>query len=238
MPTEIGVNPSLFKAFEGARSSSNGKLQLVFVGRLIPLKGCDLALHGAASLLRSGAAHFTFVGDGPQREALQELAKSLEIEGTVSFAGWLPHSDTLKVLQCADVLVFPSLREIGGGVVLEALSAGAVPVVADFGGPGDLVTPEIGYAVPMINDGEMIASIRSALQQLADNRTHLETLRKQGMAYARQKLTYDARARVITDVLLWAVGHGPKPELNTPTRPSGGGTGVAQSSARSVTVGR
>ena len=77
MPTEIGVNPSLFEESGGSRSSRDLKPEFIFVGRLIPLKACDIALKGAAQLLRAGAAHFTIVGDGPQRESLQQLTKDL-----------------------------------------------------------------------------------------------------------------------------------------------------------------
>jgi glycosyltransferase involved in cell wall biosynthesis len=213
MPTEIGVNPSLFQE---RRASQNERLELIFVGRLIPLKACDLALRAAAPLLRSGAAHFTVVGDGPQRQKLVELATSLDVEGGVSFAGWLSHSDTLRALERADVLVFPSLRETGGGVVFEALTAGAVPIVAEFGGPGDVVTPDIGFAIPMSSADDMVARMKSVLQKLAVDRHLLETLRQRGMAYARAHLTYDARARILTDVLGWVLGKGPKPSLEPP----------------------
>jgi glycosyltransferase involved in cell wall biosynthesis len=217
MPTEVGVNPSLFAAFENRRASG-GRLELIFVGRLIPLKACDIALKGAAPLLRSGAAHFTVVGDGPQQASLRELAHSLGVESAVSFAGWLSHQETLRALERADVMVFPSLREIGGGVVFEALSAGAVPVVADFGGPGDLVTPDIGFRIALTDDADMVQKIRSVLQMLSENPARLETLRQRGMAYARESLTYDARARVITDVLLWALGRQARPALHPPSR--------------------
>lgn len=220
MPTEIGVNPTLFADQPRSRSSRDGKLELIFVGRLISLKACDLALRGAAQLLRAGAAHFTVVGDGPQRESLKQLTQSLGIEGAVSFSGWLPHKETLRALQYADVLVFPSLREIGGGVVFEALTVGAIPVVADFGGPGDVVNPNVGYKIPMFNAGDMILRLESVLKRLAEDRNHLANLRERGMAYARESLTYDAKARVLTDVLLWAIGRGPKPELLPPTRPA------------------
>ena len=218
MPTEIGVNPAAFAADKQPRSSRDGKLRLIFVGRLISLKACDLALRGAAQLLRAGAAHFTVVGDGPQGESFKQLAQSLGIEDAVSFTGWLPHKDTLEALQCADVLVFPSLREIGGGVVFEALTAGAVPVVADFGGPGDVVNPDVGYKLPMSNADDMVLKLQSVLTRLAEDRNHLQNLREQGMAYARGSLTYDARARALTDVLMWVTGQGPKPELNPPAR--------------------
>jgi glycosyltransferase involved in cell wall biosynthesis len=218
VPTEISVNPALLKERPRSRSSRGAKLELIFVGRLIPLKACDIALRGAAQLLRAGAAHFTVVGDGPERESLQHITKSLGIEGAVSFAGWLPHLETIRELQNADVLVFPSLREIGGGVVFEALSLGAVPVVADFGGPGDVVNADVGYKIPMSNEDDMILKLESILKRLAEDRTHLETLRQQGMAYAREQLTFDSRARVLTDVLLWATGRGPKPKLEPPER--------------------
>jgi glycosyltransferase involved in cell wall biosynthesis len=218
VPSEIGINPALFKEQPRSRSSRGGKLKLIFVGRLIPLKACDLALRAAAHLLRAGAAHFTVVGDGPERESLQHLTESLGVEGAVSFAGWLPHTETLGHLQRADVLVFPSLREIGGGVVFEALTMGAVPVVADFGGPGDIVNRDVGYKIPMTNEDDMILKLESVLKKLAEDRNHLDNLRQRGMAYAREHFTWDRKARVMTDILLWATGRGSKPDLQPPER--------------------
>src|SRR5262249_35116842 len=218
MPTEIGVNPALFEPRPRPSSADRRKLQLMFVGRLIPFKACDLAIRGAAQLLRTGAAHLTGVGDGAERQNLERLAESLGIADAVSFVGWLPNSETLRSLQNADVLVFPSLREIGGGVVFEALSSGAVPVVADFGGPGDVVTPDVGYKIPMFNENDMILKLESVLKQLAEDRKHLDDLPQRGMAYAREHLTWDAKALVMTDILLWATGRGSKPKLEPPAR--------------------
>ena len=60
-------------------------------------------------------------------------------------------AETMQRLGAADVLVFPSIHEFGGAVVFEALAMGAVPVVVDFGGPGDIVHPEVGYKVSLTN---------------------------------------------------------------------------------------
>jgi glycosyltransferase involved in cell wall biosynthesis len=218
LPTEIGVNPSLFDGLRAPRNAHGRKLQLIFVGRLIPLKGCDLALRGAAALLRSGSAHLMVVGDGPERASLQELANSLGVQDAVTFCGWLPHSETLKAVGGADVMVFPSLREIGGGVVFEALALGTVPIVADFGGPGDVVTSDVGYAIPMLSEEQMIADIESVLKKLEQDRAQLTSLRERGMAYARNTLTYEAKACAMTQIALWAMGRGPKPALEPPRR--------------------
>lgn len=216
VPGENGIDPALLAGAPRAASGRGDVLQLVFVGRLIPLKACDLALRGAAPLLRSGQAHFTVVGDGPERAALGELAIALGIARAVTFTGWLTAGDTLARLQRSDVLVFPSLREFGGAVTFEALAMGAVPVVVDFGGPGDIVTPDIGYKVPLTNERQLVHSLESVLMRLASDREHLERLRRQGMTYARANLTWDGKARAVTEVLHWVTGHAPKPALFPP----------------------
>jgi len=119
-------------------------------------------------------------------------------------------------LKSADVLVFPSVREFGGGVVFEALALGAVPLVADFGGPGDIVHPEVGFKVSLTNENEVITQMEKVLFELIDNRDLLERLRRQGRRYARERLTWDAKAQDVTKVLQWVLRRGPKPELPPP----------------------
>jgi glycosyltransferase involved in cell wall biosynthesis len=213
VPGENGIDPGVFDERPRLVSVSGGTLGLLFVGRLIPLKACDLALRGAAELLRSNRAHLTVVGDGPERENLHGLAKSLGIDSAVTFTGMLSASETLAHFQRADVLVFPSLREFGGAVVFEALGLGAVPVVADFGGPGDIVTAQVGFKIPLVNESDMVSRLRMVLEQLAADPGHLETLRQRGMRYAREQLSWDGKARLVSTVLLWATGRGPKPKL-------------------------
>ena len=192
------------------------KLDLVFVGGLVPRKACDLALRASATLLRNDLARFTVVGDGPDRNKIQQLVSTLGIEKNVSLCGWISHAEVLNRLRSADILVFPSLRDNGAGIVFEALATGAVPVVADFGGPGDIVNSEVGYKVALTNENDIVIQMEKVLMELAHNRGHLEQLRRQGMAYVRECLTWDAKARAVTRVLDWAVGRGPKPDLPPP----------------------
>jgi len=198
------------------RPAPGSKLELIFVGGLVPRKACDLALRGAALLLLQDLARFTVVGDGPERGHLEQLAKSLGIEKAVSFCGWLSHAEALSRMRSADVFVFPSVRDFGGGVVFEALAAGAVPVVVDFGGPGDIVHPDVGYKVPFTNETEVASAIEKILSDLAGNRDLLNRLQRQGMSYAAESLTWNAKAESTTRVLSWVLGQGPKPDLAPP----------------------
>jgi glycosyltransferase involved in cell wall biosynthesis len=194
----------------------DGKLELIFVGGLVPYKACDLALRAAATLVRNDLAHFTVVGDGPERENLELLARSLGIEKAVLFCGWLSHSETLQRLRSSDVLVFPSVREFGGGVVFEALAVGAVPLVADFGGPGDTVYPDVGFKVSLTDENDVVSQIEKILADLTHDRNLLSRLRQQGMSYAQEYLTWEAKAQTVTRVINWVVARGPKPDLPPP----------------------
>ena len=138
------------------------------------------------------------------------------VEKTVSFCGWLSHAEVLRRLRSADVFVFPSLRDNGAGVVFEALGSGAVPIVADFGGPGDIVHQDVGYKVPLTSENDIVAQMEKILTKLAHDRDRLEQLRRQGMTYVRECLTWDAKAKRTTRVLNWVMRRGPKPDLPAP----------------------
>ena len=166
VPGENGISSAPCIRVHSRSSRRSDKLELIFVGGLVPYKACDLALRAAASLLQTDRARFTIVGDGPERGRLEQLAKSLGIEKVVSFRGMLRHQQAVQRLAAADVLVFPSVHEFGGAVVFEALAMGAVPVVVDFGGPGDIVHPEVGFKVPLTNEEDVVVQIEKVLAKL------------------------------------------------------------------------
>jgi glycosyltransferase involved in cell wall biosynthesis len=198
---------------DSRKQEAGAKLQLIFVGGLVRRKACYLGVRGAASLLRTNAAHFTIIGDGPERKNLEELARSLGIEKNVDFPGWLEHAEVLRQLRTADVVVLPAIREGGGGVVFEGLANGCVPVILDYGGPRDIVHPDVGYKIPATSEDDAVTQIEKVLSELAGNRELLRRLRLQGMTYAQECLTWEAKAKSSTQVLNWVVGRGPKPDL-------------------------
>lgn len=112
---------------------------IVFVGRLTPIKGADVAIHAVARLVpRHPDVRLTIIGDGPQRAQLEALADSLGIRSRVRFAGFLAHNEALDEMRNARVLCAPSQpRGIPGeGLGQMVLEAGALgrPVVASWSG--------------------------------------------------------------------------------------------------------
>jgi glycosyltransferase involved in cell wall biosynthesis len=109
------------------------------------------------------AATLTVFGEGPARDWLSGLAAELGIEDAVCFAGHLPRAQLMGQISSYTALVFPSLHDSGGLVVLEAMTA-AVPVIClDLGGPGMMVDASCGVVVPTASSDE--ANVVTAIAQ-------------------------------------------------------------------------
>jgi glycosyltransferase involved in cell wall biosynthesis len=137
------VRPDCFRNRAG-----NQALRGAFVGRLVPYKGADMLLEAAAGFLRNGQLELHLIGDGPQRSLLESLVDRLHIRGNVQFHGWIPHIEVQHVLSTCDFMALASIREFGGGVVVESMALGVTPIVADYAGPSELVDKTTGIVVP------------------------------------------------------------------------------------------
>ena len=116
---------------------------LLFAGRFVMLKGLDFFLKAAARLQKEGYRFSTLlVGDGPEKESMQQLAKDLELE-SIHFAP--PQSPEVMpaVYRSADAFVFPTLNDVWGLVINESLWSG-VPVLSSIyaGCTPEIVPPE------------------------------------------------------------------------------------------------
>jgi hypothetical protein len=74
----------------------------------------------------------------------------------------------------------------------------------------------VGYKVPLTNEIDFVERMEKILVELSENRDHLLQLRRQGMTYIRESLTWEAKAEATTKILRWAVKQGPKPDFPPP----------------------
>jgi glycosyltransferase involved in cell wall biosynthesis len=115
---------------------------------LLEWKGVHIALHSLHLARDAGHnVHLTVIGDGPGRDRLQRLSRELGLDSAVEWAGHLPQAQLAAYYDSADVLLFPSLRDSGGMVVLEALAHGLPVIGTDLGGPGQIVDQSCGYTI-------------------------------------------------------------------------------------------
>jgi glycosyltransferase involved in cell wall biosynthesis len=142
--------------------------RFVFAGRLLHWKGVHLAIRALAESRETvREATLTIFGVGPEEVRLQNLAKKLGVADAVRFAGYTPRLALLDSLTQYTALVFPSLHDSGGMIVLEALSRGVPVVCLDLGGPGMLVNSSCGIVVPTSHAGEAKTVTRIAGAMIA-----------------------------------------------------------------------
>jgi len=116
-------------------------------------------------------AELSVIGDGPERERLEQLTHSLDVASAVTFRGRLDNSAVFDNLREADVLIVPSTFEPYGVVVLEALAHGR-PVLASDKVIAALDRDDASGAIRLhrVND---IDQLTSQIEMLADDRAAL-----------------------------------------------------------------
>lgn len=178
-------------------------VRLACIGRLTTQKGFDLAIEAMAQLADDlPEVTLSILGDGEERERLQELVRNLGIGDRVEFEGLVDRDRVRAVLEQSRAVVIPSRYE---GLCLVALEAAwaARPVVAtDAPGMSEaLDDEETGIAVPV----EDPLALAAAIRRLVDDRLLAEHLGKQGRARAERAFSMvtcaDAYERVYEKVL-------------------------------------
>ncbi|MEM6486936.1 MAG: glycosyltransferase [Pseudomonadota bacterium] len=192
---ENAIDPARFNRV--AVQDGQGPLRACFVGRLVPYKGPDMLIEAAAPLLAAGRMRLDVIGEGPIRPALEAAVAAAGATDAVTFHGWLEHGAVQDVMAGTEVLAFPSVREFGGGVVLEAMALGVVPIVVDYGGPAELLEPGTGYTVPLADRAGVIAGTRAALERALAERAGLPAMAEAGRALVAARYTWARKAEQI-----------------------------------------
>ena len=206
---ENAIDPTRFDKM--AAQDLSAPLRACFIGRLVPYKGPDMLLEAAAPALREGRLRLDILGDGPMRGDLEAQAARGGLAQSVTFHGNVPHARVQDIAAEANLLTFPSIREFGGGVVLEAMALGVVPLIIDYAGPGELVTAQTGHKVPIGTRAEIVAGLRDRLEAILADPAHLPDMGVRARARARDLFTWQAKADQIARVYDWVLGHADHP---------------------------
>jgi glycosyltransferase involved in cell wall biosynthesis len=159
---------------------------VLMVGRLTDLKGGNLlvaAVHQAQGIL-GRPLHLTVAGDGPQRVALETMARRAGLRA--EFTGWIGASRRVELMRAADILAVPSIwPEPFGLVGIEAGCVGLPAVAYAVGGIPDWLSPgESGELAP--GDPPSVRGLAEALVRALADPAHLAHLRHGAWQMARR----------------------------------------------------
>lgn len=148
---------------------------LLYLGRLSPEKGVDLALRALARIAQEhDAVRMVVAGDGAERAALQDLAEDLAIADRVDFVGWIDPDQVPGLLDMATLVVIPSRgRESLGIVALEAAQMARPVVATSVGGLREIVRHGQTGLLVAEDDAEMMANAISRLLRAPELATRL-----------------------------------------------------------------
>lgn len=167
---QIHIEPHLFADNIRRSASVDGHL-ITALGLLIRRKRVDLTLRALATEhLRD--FRLQIIGDGPERDNLENLAGQLGVADRVHFLGWLPKTEALEKLASSAVLLHPSEREGAGFAVAEAAACGVPAVTCDDTGAATVVrlSNNGGTSVPRAK--QVVQNLALAVATVAKGSRH------------------------------------------------------------------
>ena len=199
---EVGIDPELFRA---PPERQGDKLTFLFAGRLVPYKLPGLAIECFAQSPALREHRLLIVGDGPERERMELSITEHKLHDSVQMLGKKPQSEVAELMRQSDVFVFPSIRELGAGVVVEAMASGLCCVAADYGGPAELLADGRGIKVPLGPRNRLAEDFTRELEKLAASPGLAREYGERGRQYALANLTWDVKAQRTVEIYRWAV---------------------------------
>ena len=140
---------------------------LLFLGRLVPVKGLGELLHAISAL--SEPLSIRIAGDGPERDELRALAARLQVDAT--FEGWVAGDRKEALLAACDAIVVPSMPQDGLPTVLFEARARALPIIASEAGAireGLGAAPDVDYVPPNDRAALRRAIVRAHARSVAE----------------------------------------------------------------------
>ncbi len=182
----MGVEEGLL-GLAGYARTDDDRVRLLFLGRLVAIKGVDVLLDAFAELPRRSSLELIIAGDGPERGALEARAERLGLSDTVRFVGEVRGAGRDHFLANSDLMVVPS-RELEDGrtegmpvVVLEAIAAGTPVIVSATGG-----MVELPDSVPRVRPGSATELAKTIAANLHRDRRRILIERQRPIAEAQR----------------------------------------------------
>ena len=201
---ENGIDDSFIKNETKAGKIDDGNnaiINLLFVGRLVPYKGADILIEAISQLEQSiqDKIKLTIVGDGPEINTLQNQVSKLYLDKKVNFTGWIEQQATVGYYRDSDVFCFPSVREFGGAVVLEAMANGLPCIVINNGGIAEYVTEETGFKIDPVSRDFVVKELKRCITNLVQNKVLRHNMSIKAIQRARN-FSGSAKASAIKNI--------------------------------------
>lgn len=156
------VNTSIFNYIEEAKEK---KFKFISISNLKLDKRVNLTIEAFSMEFKGRDVELIIIGDGPEKNNLINLSKSLGVEKQVKFIGAVKRENINKYLNKCSAFVLPSSFETFGIAYIEALACGLPIIATKCGGPEDFFNETMGYIIEVDN----LESLRKSMVSIMDN---------------------------------------------------------------------
>ena len=190
-----------------SRSDDRDCFRVLSAGTLIKVKGFGLTIKAFREFAgRNANCSLSIVGSGPDESRLMEIVRDAQLESKVHFLGWMPRNELRSEMAACDVFLFPSLRDGGGGVVVEAMAAGKPVICLDLSGPGMHVTSECGVKIEPGRPNQVVRDLAAALERLKNDSELRQRLGSAARERAQAEYHWDNLGERLTQFYPHSIG--------------------------------
>jgi len=194
--------PPTIEEIQNKRILQNKK-QFIYVGRLVFYKNVEILIK-AINLVKGKEKEIRLiiVGGGPQLKPIQNMIKNLQLEDNIIIKGYVDTNEKFRLISESNAMLFPSLCEGFGLVILEAFSQNKPVLVSDIRPMSDIIShEETGFVLNSDNEKEWAEHILKLIknpqesQRMGENGNHILKTEY------NQKLFYEKILKMYSEVL-------------------------------------
>ncbi|WP_341527218.1 glycosyltransferase family 4 protein [Nostoc sp. UHCC 0302] len=177
----------------------------LFIGQTIHRKGLTFLLEACLLLEKQGCHNYTLIviGDGSQRQELENWTREHGLQNRIKFEGWVDYGSLGGYFESTDVFIFPTLEDIWGMVVLEAMLFAKPIMCSKYAGVSEIISSgENGYIFDPFDPTE----IAKFMQLFIDNPNVINSMGSKSQDLIADH-TPEAAAKFLAEVQSFALKH-------------------------------
>jgi len=180
-------------------------IKIIFTGRLVPTKGIAMLIEALRRIQSyrpdlMEKLYLDVFGDGTLKHRIISKIAEYGLQGIVAIHGNVSRQDVLGKLATSDIYCLPTIREPGGGAILEAMAAGLPIITSDYGGPKFSVTDDCGIKIPVDNYDNYVRNLAEAIIKLAEDDPLRRKMGEAARKRVRENFSLEALKKRIPEI--------------------------------------
>lgn len=171
----------------------------VYVGFLLDRKYPDVPMHVLRDVYGDSDFHYDIVGGGFKEPELHTIHESMGYDKRISIVGRKPRNEVMDYLDNADCFIMISRGEVFGLVYLEAMARGCIAVAGRGEGMTGIIEDGVNGFLCEPGNAEELKTVVKRIRNLSPSER--ETIRRNGMATAKQYTDYKCAERYVNELL-------------------------------------